>query len=193
MTIAINTRESTREEKILAQARDRFNQISAAEYSIRAAALEDIRFTYNVDEGQWPDQIRTERERDGRPCLTANKLSKFVAIVANQERENRIAVKIVPVDAQSDPDVAQVLEDLVRQIEYQSGADVIYASAGEQAAAANRNHQRIDLRIGAEQLRQVALRDQARDLVIGPAFFGQRHQERYRAHLTSSRAALVAT
>ena len=135
MTTTVNAQEATHEEKILAQARDRFNQISAAEYSIRAAALEDIRFTYNVDEGQWPDQIRTERERDGRPCLTANKLRKFVAIVANQERENRIAVKIVAVDAQSDPDVAQVLEDLVRQIEYQSGADVIYASTGEQAAA----------------------------------------------------------
>lgn len=125
----------TKEERVLALARERFGYAYQADYEIRLASLEDLRFTYNVDEGQWPAKVRKEREDDGRPCLTANKLRKFVAIVANQERENRISVKIRPVDTQADPETAKILEDLIRQIEYASHADEIYTNAAEQAAA----------------------------------------------------------
>src|SRR3990167_7911473 len=134
---------SDQDQELLALARERFEHIQTAEDHIRKAALEDIRFTYNVDEGQWDAAARKERETDGRPCLTANKLRKFVAIVANQERENRIAGKIRPVDDQSDPVTARILEDLIRQIEYASDAESIYASAGEQAAAGGAGYWRI--------------------------------------------------
>ena len=134
---------SDQDQELLALARERFEHIQTAEDHIRKAALEDIRFTYNVDEGQWDAAARKERETDGRPCLTANKLRKFVAIVANQERENRIAGKIRPVDDQSDPVTARILEDLIRQIEYASDAETIFASAGEQAAAGGAGYWRI--------------------------------------------------
>ena len=123
------------DDKILQIARERFQTINAAESEIRAAALEDIKFTYNVEEGQWDAETRADRLKEKRPCLTANKLRKFVSVVANRERENRIAVKVRPVDDAGDVTTAAIIEDLARQIEFQSGADVIYAETGEQAAA----------------------------------------------------------
>ena len=122
-------------DKILQLARERFQIIHTAEMQIREAALEDIRFAYNIEEGQWDASVRAERITDKRPTLTANKLRKFVSIVANRERENRVAVKVRPVDDQADVTTAAIIEDLVRQIEYQSVADEIYANAGEQAVA----------------------------------------------------------
>lgn len=130
-------------DEVLQLARERFQTITAAESEIREAALEDLKFTYNVDEGQWDAATRAEREKDGRPCLTANLLRKYVAQVANQERENRIAGKVRPVDDQGDPAIAAIYEDLIRHIEYQSTADVIYADAGERAAAAGYGYWRI--------------------------------------------------
>ncbi|KKL54864.1 hypothetical protein LCGC14_2261150, partial [marine sediment metagenome] len=112
-----------------------FTIIHTAELEIREAALEDMRFAYNSEEGQWDAATRSDRIKDKRPCLTANKLRKFLSVVASRERENRVAVKVKPVDDQADVTRAAIIEDLVRQIEYQSTADVIYANAGEQAAA----------------------------------------------------------
>jgi hypothetical protein len=130
-------------DEILTLARERFEIIAQAEYEIREASLEDLKFTYNVDEGQWDAATRAERLKDGRPCLTANLLRKFVAIVANQERENRIAGKVRPVDDAGDRETAAIIEDLIRHIEYQSTAEVIYASAGERATAGGYAYWRI--------------------------------------------------
>ena len=130
-------------DKILHLARERFKIVHTAEQEIRSASLEDLRFAYNVDEGQWDQQTRDERLKDKRPCLTMNKLRKFLSVVANRERENRVAVKAKPVDDQGDVEKAAIFEDLIRQIEYQSGADIIYAETGEQAAAGGFGYWRI--------------------------------------------------
>lgn len=130
-------------DKILHLARERFKIVHTAEFDIRNAALEDLRFAYNVDEGQWDAATRAERLADKRPCLTMNKLRKFLSVVANRERENRVAVKAKPVDDQGDVEKAAIFEDLIRQIEYQSGADIIYAETGEQAAAGGFGYWRI--------------------------------------------------
>ena len=41
-----------------------------------AAAKDDMQFTYDIGAGQWSDADRKKRE--GRPCITVNKLQKFV-------------------------------------------------------------------------------------------------------------------
>ena len=122
-------------DKFLYTARDRFRRILNAESDIRTAALEDLRFTYNVDSGQWPSSIRDERETDNRPCLTSNKLRKFVAQVSNRERDQRLSGRVRPVDDKADIATAKIIEGLIRQIEYASKADEIYTDAGEKAVA----------------------------------------------------------
>ncbi len=146
--------ELSEEEKILRLARTRMKNILTATDHIVSASLEDIKFTYNIEEGQWPEDVRAEREEDNRPCLTSNKLRKFVAVVANQERENRVAIEVRPVDDKSDPATAGVIEDLVRQIEFASDADQIYSAAGEQAAAGGYGYFRIVTRIPEDGFEQ---------------------------------------
>ena len=132
-----------KEEALLRDARTRFQALTGAQSHILAEAREDMRFVYNLEEGQWPASIRAERERDGRPCLTSNKLKKFVSIVANQAITTRSAMGVVPVDDQSDPATAKVFERLIRQIEYQSMAPAIYQRALEHAVAIGFGYWRI--------------------------------------------------
>jgi len=130
-------------ETIHATALTRFAAIAAEESDNRRRLLENLHFVYDIDEGQWPATIRAEREKEGRPCLTTNKLRKFVSVVANQAVQNRPAIGIRPVDDQSDPLMARVHEDIIRNQEYQSSADRIYAKAVESAIAGNVGYWRI--------------------------------------------------
>lgn len=132
----VDKKEVTDKEAFLALARERFETINMAEADIRSAALEDLNFTYNTgDDGQWPSTIRDERANDNRPCLTSNKLRKFVAQVANRERDQRLAGRVRPVDDKADINTAKIIEGLIRQIEYASKADETYTDAGEKAIA----------------------------------------------------------
>ena len=123
------------QEAILRLARERMSTIAAAESEIRATALEDMRFAYNLEEGQWPTAIRMERARDARPVLTHNKLRKFIAAVANRAATTKPAIDVKPVDDASDPAIARIYKDLIRSIEYASQADAIYAQAIQHAVA----------------------------------------------------------
>jgi hypothetical protein len=85
-----------------------------------------IEDAYFVHGDQWPEQIRSEREEAGRPALTANKLWKFVKNVQGDQQQNRPQVKVLPSDSKSDPVTAEILQDIIRHIEYKSQADVVY-------------------------------------------------------------------
>lgn len=122
-------RSVTKDAELIIAARKRYESVTSQDSHNRLEALEDVRFVYNIDEGQWPVNVRTERTRDGRPCLTSNKLRKFVGIVANQAITERPAIGVSPVDDASDPEIAKVYENLIRMIEYQSNAPVIYQQA----------------------------------------------------------------
>jgi len=131
------------DDDILKVSKERFQTIQTAEAENRTASLESLKFAYNVEEGQWDANDRKEREQEERPCLSANKLRKFISQVANRERENRIAMNVVPVDDKSDIPRAKILGGLIRNIEYQSSADEIYAQAGEQAIGGGVGYWRI--------------------------------------------------
>ena len=122
-------------EKFLTEARSRFKSIQQEQADNRRNALNNLRFVYNVDGGQWPQSIRAEREADQRPCLTSNKLRKFVALEANMERDQRLAGEVRPVDDKADPITAKIIAGMIRQIEYVSEAETAYTLAGEKAIA----------------------------------------------------------
>jgi len=64
-----------------------------------------------------------------RPCLTINKLPQHVRQVTNEQRQNRPAGKVIPVDAEGDDQVAEIFDGIVKHIEYMSDADVAYDTA----------------------------------------------------------------
>jgi phage terminase large subunit len=54
----------------------------------------DIRFA-RLEE-QWPPKSAEQREREGRPCLTVNKLPAFIRQVVNDSRQNRRRSRCCP-------------------------------------------------------------------------------------------------
>lgn len=88
--------------------------------------------------GQWPDAIKRDRENPNqsggaRPCPVLDKTNQYIRQIVNEERQNRAAIKVRPVDDGSDPKVAEIITGIIRNIEDQSEAIVAYTSAGEQA------------------------------------------------------------
>jgi hypothetical protein len=113
-------------EEILETAKERFRLAVEAEAQIRELALDDLRFRSGE---QWPDQVKAQRQADARPCLVINRLPQFIRQITNDQRQNRPAIKVHPVDDKADVDTAKVFQGLVRHIEYNSNADVAYDTA----------------------------------------------------------------
>src|SRR5574343_51023 len=116
---------------IVKEALEAFDAAKEAESDNRARMLADMRFVHLAE--QWPEQVKRERERERRPCLTVNKLPAFVRQVVNDARQNRPQIKVTPVDSGADYATAEILSGLVRHIQRNSNADVAYDTAVEWA------------------------------------------------------------
>jgi hypothetical protein len=127
-----NTVEESQKKKedIHAQAMTDFDTSLNAENENRRDTLESVRF---VDGEQWPLYIKEEREMEDRPCLTINKLRKFVKQMIGDIRQNKMEGKVRPVDNGADVLGAEVRNDLIRHIEEQSNSSTVYDTAAEQA------------------------------------------------------------
>lgn len=97
----------------------------------RRDALTDLEF---LSGDQWDSDIRGQRQAQGRPALTVNRLPQFVRQVTNEQRQSKPSVTVNPIDSGSDPRTAEVLQGLIRNVEYTSNADAAYASGGQSAA-----------------------------------------------------------
>lgn len=134
------TDESEADKKILELARKRFQIAEDSETEVRALALNDLEFSAGK---QWPDQIKADRDSDGRPSLTINKLPQFIHQVTNEQRQNRPSIKVSPVDDKGDKEIAKVFEGMIRNIQNTSNADVAYDSAFDAAVRMGRGYFRI--------------------------------------------------
>ena len=108
---------------LLRLAHKRFRLCEEAEASIRAQAMDDLKFRIGE---QWPDDIKTSRTNDGRPCLTMNRLPQFIRVVTNEQRQQRPAIVVNPVGSGADTDTALVISGMIRHIELQSDSEIAY-------------------------------------------------------------------
>lgn len=120
------------DDAILAEVQKRFQLCEDSERQNRADALSDLKF---LSGDQWPEQARRNRTADRQPCLTINKTLAFLHQITNDQRQNRPSIKVHPVDDDADVDTAEVMQGLIRHIEYASNADVAYDTAVNSAAA----------------------------------------------------------
>jgi hypothetical protein len=142
--IAIKENESENEdEDILEDAKELFERAAEVEADNRKAGLEDKRFARLGE--QWDDSVKRQREIDGRPCLTINKLPAYIRQVVNDSRQNKPAIKCHPVDSESDTDTAEILNGLIRNIEYTSNADIAYDTALEDAVTMGFGYWRVNI------------------------------------------------
>ena len=116
---------------ILDEAKERFRLSHDAESENRQDALDDLKFARLGE--QWPEKFRNERESEGRPCLTINRLPAFARQIINDARQNKPAIKVRPADSGADVKTADIYNGLIRNIEQSSNADVAYDTALESA------------------------------------------------------------
>ena len=116
---------------ILSEALEEFQLSEDAESENRKQWLDDMKFARLGE--QWPDGVKRQRELEGRPCLTINRLPAMVRQVLNDARQNKPSIKIHPVDSGATRETAEILNGLIRNIEYTSDADVSYDTALDHA------------------------------------------------------------
>lgn len=116
-------------ETIIREALEAYEQAQEAENDNRECALEDLRFA-RLDE-QWPEEVANARKLDNRPMLTINRMPSFIRQVVNDARQNKPSIKVHPVDSGADPETAEVINGLIRNIEASSHADIAYDTAVE--------------------------------------------------------------
>lgn len=117
---------------LIAEATKFLTQRAGVESKNRAAALDDLWFLQG--DGQWPLQSKALRTAEGRPCLTINTLPAMVHQVTNDLRQNKPGIKVHPVDDNADIETAEVMQGMIRHIEYDSNAEVAYITAATGAA-----------------------------------------------------------
>lgn len=118
-----------------------FNQAVSNEALNRQRAREDIDFALELD--QWPEGVESQRKQLGKPTLTSPMPAKYLRDIVNQARALRPSIRVKPVDSGADVGTSQIIEGLVRSIEYQSAAESIYDSALEQAVVGGVGYMRV--------------------------------------------------
>jgi hypothetical protein len=123
--------DTTKDDDALDADKEAFEAAQDAADENYKAALDDFQFARLAE--QWPLKIRRQRELDGRPCLTINRLPSFIRQVVNDARQNKPSINVHPVDSDADPETAEIINGLFRHIEQSSDADVAYDTALEHA------------------------------------------------------------
>ncbi len=115
----------------------------------RTRAKEDIEFSLLGE--QWDAADVEKRRKKGKPCITVNKLPPFIHQVVNDGRQNRPAIRVRPVDDNADPQTAEILNGLIRNIEVASNADVVYDTALMQSVSGGFGYARVNIKYVDEQ------------------------------------------
>src|SRR5271166_892697 len=116
-------RDAVKDEAFLNLARDRFKLAAQSEARSRREMLDDLEFSIG---NQWPQNITAQRQLDGKPCLTMNRLPQFIRQVTNEQRQQRPSIQINPIGDGADVDTAEIYEGIIRHIETNSHAGEAY-------------------------------------------------------------------
>jgi hypothetical protein len=117
------------DEKILREAKARFERCQSWESAWRDRAKFDIKFANGdaLNNGQWDSNVR--QERGARPCLTYNQVRTHNLHIINDARQNKAQIKVTPTGGRASYESAQIFSGIIRRIEYQSKAVDAYSTA----------------------------------------------------------------
>lgn len=115
--------------KILDEARARFKRASDWEATCRARFRDDIKFAEGdaYNNYQWPQTEMDKRTK--RPSLTINRVRQHNLDILNDARQSRVAVKVRPLRDGASYESANILDGVIKHIEYISHADAAYQMA----------------------------------------------------------------
>ena len=151
----------TDDKDIVTQARERARDGAAYWQDNWEEAEADLEF---LSGDQWPEGVRNERELEQRPCLVNNVLPTFVDQVLGDQRQNRPAIKVSPVDmvrvqpsentkpenlkisntaGSTDYELAEAFTGLIKNIEYNCDAETSYDIAFQSAVESGIGYLRV--------------------------------------------------
>lgn len=118
-------------DSVVSEARVRFERATAWEGEAQRAWREDWEFANGDSENnyQWPPGVLTNRDIDARPVLTINKTRQHNLQIINEAKRTLPSIQFKPVAGQASKDAAEVLEGLIRHIQYRSKAMLVYGTA----------------------------------------------------------------
>ena len=143
MEYSSGTSSSDTDEDIITKAKKKFQDASDAFESNMNRYENDIKFARLGE--QWEPEDVQARRIQGRPTLVINKLPSFIKQVVNDARQNKPSIKVHPVDDKADPETAEVLNGIIRNIEQISKADLAYDTALDSAVSGGFGYFRIGM------------------------------------------------
>lgn len=136
MVLALDSDETEQKglnktERVISEATKNFKRCLDWESESHKWWREDTRFANGDARNghQWPDKIYQERDGDDRPCLTINKVRLHNRIIINEAMQNKSSIKIRPTGGEATYESSQVMQAIIRRIEYISKADIAYRTA----------------------------------------------------------------
>lgn len=133
---------------LLTEARQRFKQTVDLFNDQMKRELDDLKFEFDP----WPEEVK--KQRGGvtingvpippRPMLSIPTLDQPVQLLINQQKASHLGVQIHPITEDASDATAEVLQDLYRDIETKSRAQLARDWAFERAVKCGRGAYRID-------------------------------------------------
>ncbi len=136
------------DEKLLERIKRDYRKTVDSSAESRQAQDDDERFAAGSPDNKWQWDSLALATRNGdqataRPALTVNIILQHIRQVTNDERQNRPAVKVLPVDDKADPETAEIFNGLIRHIQVSSDADTAYDTACEHQVTQGEGYFRI--------------------------------------------------
>ena len=107
-------------------------------------ARDDLFFQSDDPYAQWDRKDAEARRKSGRPVLTIDQLAQFVNQVSNDIRMNTPSIDVDPAGMGADPEIAEIFQGLIKDIENKSGADDAYDNAVNFAIKCGIGYIRVD-------------------------------------------------
>lgn len=111
---------------------------------IYTKAREDLSFLSDDPQAQWNAVDYNRRVQRGKPVLSVDQLKQFVNQVSNDARMNTPNITVIPHAGGADVETAEIMQGIVKDIEYYSNADSAYDLAVNFAIKCSLGYIRVD-------------------------------------------------
>ena len=119
------------EKEILNEAKSRYDYSETQWGEMKQKNTELLQF---ISGEQWTYTARQNFENAGYSAMTSNRIPTFLRQITNEIRKNTPEIQIDPRD-DADEQKAEMLNDLIRNIQAESKAEIAYCEAAESAAS----------------------------------------------------------
>lgn len=84
---------------------------------------------YGGEHGQWDKDVRSELKAQGKPTISFNEIKKFVNRICGSQRQTKIDEKAFARDDESDPQIAEIMTDLLKYARHVNNAEHAFSRA----------------------------------------------------------------